>query len=107
MAKRRMVKYMLKNALRNSLSAATRSGIDPFDALIVGCYESRKLRYVSRVKAGFNRPLRWELYKLLAVFETSRCRFTNLPEARSYRWGYELTKEEMKDCRWLRPKLVA
>ena len=50
MAKRRMVKYMLKNALRNSLSAATRSGIDPFDALIVGCYESRKLRYVSRVK---------------------------------------------------------
>jgi bifunctional non-homologous end joining protein LigD len=28
-------------------------GIDPFDALIVGCYEGRKLRYVSRVKAGF------------------------------------------------------
>jgi bifunctional non-homologous end joining protein LigD len=80
---------------------------NPFDALIVGCYEGRDLRYVSKVSAGFNPQLRWELYKLLAVLETSRCRFTNLPEARSHRWGYGLIKEEMKDCRWLRPKLVA
>jgi len=46
-------------------------------------------------------------YKLLALVETSRCPFTNLPETRSYRWGYGLTREEMANCRWLRPKLVA
>jgi bifunctional non-homologous end joining protein LigD len=82
-------------------------GIDPFDALIVGCYEGRELRYVSRVKAGFNPPLRRELYRLLALLETDRCPFANLPEARRYRWDVGLTKADMKNCRWLRPLLVA
>jgi bifunctional non-homologous end joining protein LigD len=82
-------------------------GIDPFDALIVGCYEGRKLRYVSRVKAGFNPPLRRELYRLLAILETNRCPFANLPEARRYRWDVGLTQADMENCRWLRPKLVA
>jgi bifunctional non-homologous end joining protein LigD len=82
-------------------------GIDPFDALIVGCYEGRQLQYVSRVKAGFNPPLRRELYPLLAILEIDRCPFSNLPEARRYRWEVGLTKADMKNCRWLRPKLVA
>jgi bifunctional non-homologous end joining protein LigD len=82
-------------------------GIDPFDALIVGCYEGRELRYVSRVKAGFNPPLRRELYRLLAILETERCPFTNLPEAHRYRWDVGLTQADIKNCRWLRPKLVA
>jgi bifunctional non-homologous end joining protein LigD len=82
-------------------------GIDPFDALIVGCYESRQLRYASRVKAGFNPPLRRELYRLLAILETDRCPFANLPEARRYRWDVGLTKADMEKCRWLRPNLVA
>jgi bifunctional non-homologous end joining protein LigD len=82
-------------------------GIDPFDALIVGCYEGRKLRYVSRVKAGFNPPLRRELYGLLRMLETARCPFANLPEPRRYRWDVGLTEADIENCRWLRPKLVA
>ena len=31
----------------------------------------------------------------------------NLPEAKSGRWGVGLTAAKMKDCRWLRPVLVA
>jgi bifunctional non-homologous end joining protein LigD len=73
----------------------------------VGCYEDSELSYVSKVRAGFNPPLRGEFYKLLAALEMGRCPFANLPEARSHRWGYGLTKEEIKNCRWLRPKLVA
>jgi bifunctional non-homologous end joining protein LigD len=82
-------------------------GIDPFDALIVGCYEGRQLRYASRVKAGFNPPLRRELYRLLTILETDRCPFANLPEGRRYRWDVGLTQANMEKCRWLRPKLVA
>jgi bifunctional non-homologous end joining protein LigD len=82
-------------------------GIDPFDALIVGCYDEGKLRYISRVKAGFNPPLRRELYAFLRVLETHQCPFTNLPEARRYRWDVGLTAADMENCRWLRPKLVA
>jgi ATP-dependent DNA ligase len=72
-----------------------------------GCYEDGELRYVSRVKAGFNPPLQRELYALLEILETSRCPFSNLPEPRRYRWDYGLTKGEMENCRWLRPRLVA
>jgi len=60
---------------------------NPFDALIVGCYDARKLRYVSKVRNGFNPPLRRELYQLLKPLETSRCPFVNLPETRRSRWG--------------------
>ena len=31
----------------------------------------------------------------------------NLPDAKSGRWGEGLTKEKMKECRWLKPVLVA
>jgi bifunctional non-homologous end joining protein LigD len=82
-------------------------GIDPFDALIVGCYEASKLRYISRVKAGFNPHLRRELYGVLKLLEADRCPFVNLPEPTRYRWDVGLTKADMEHCRWLRPKLVA
>jgi bifunctional non-homologous end joining protein LigD len=62
---------------------------------------------VSRLKAGFNPPLRRELYRLLAILETTRCPFANLPEARRYRWDVGLTEADMENCRWLQPLLVA
>ena len=82
-------------------------GTDPFDALIVGCYEDSKLRYVSRVKAGFNPYLRRQLFGILRMLETNRCPFANLPEPLRYRWDVGLTKADMEHCRWLKPKLVA
>jgi ATP-dependent DNA ligase len=54
-------------------------GVDPFDALIVGCYDDGKLLYVSKVRAGFNPPLRRELNPLLRMLETARCPFVNEP----------------------------
>jgi ATP-dependent DNA ligase len=30
----------------------------------------------------------------------------NLPEEKNGRWGQGLTAEKMKDCRWLRPRVV-
>jgi ATP-dependent DNA ligase len=80
---------------------------NPFDALIVGCYEAGELRYVSKVRAGFNPPLRRQLRPLLSMLATSRCPFVNLPEARRGRWDYGLTKDEMERCQWLKPRLVA
>jgi bifunctional non-homologous end joining protein LigD len=38
--------------------------------------------------------------------ESAVCPFVNLPEQTSGRWGQGLTAEKMKDCRWLRPRLV-
>ena len=39
--------------------------------------------------------------------EIAACPFANLPEARSGRWGQGLTADKMKECRWLKPVLVA
>jgi ATP-dependent DNA ligase len=35
------------------------------------------------------------------------CPFANLPEKTAGRWGHGLTVEKMKECRWLKPELVA
>jgi len=37
--------------------------------------------------------------------ETDTCPFANLPEKKRTQWA--LTKEEMNNCVWLKPKLVA
>jgi hypothetical protein len=37
--------------------------------------------------------------------EIDACPFVNLPEKKRTMWA--LTKEEMKNCRWLKPELVA
>jgi DNA ligase D-like protein (predicted ligase) len=78
---------------------------NPFDALVVGYYEGDKLFYVAKVRNGFVPQVRREVYQKLKGLETDACPFGNLPEKKRTQWA--LTKEEMKNCRWLRPELVA
>jgi bifunctional non-homologous end joining protein LigD len=78
---------------------------NPFDALIVGYYEGDKLIYVGKVRNGFVPKLRREVFQKLKGLEIGTCPFANLPEKRRTQWA--LTKEEMKNCRWLKPELVA
>ena len=77
----------------------------PFDALIVGYYEGDKLYYAAKVRNGFVPRVRQEVYQRFKGLETDACPFANLPEKKRTQWA--LTKEEMKNCRWLRPELVA
>jgi DNA ligase D-like protein (predicted ligase) len=77
-----------------------------FDALIFGYYEGADLVYVARTRNGFTPKLRQELMKKFHALETTQCPFVNLPEPRGGRWGSGLTAAKMKDCRWLKPKLV-
>jgi DNA ligase D-like protein (predicted ligase) len=80
---------------------------NPFDALIFGYYEDGRLLYAARTRAGFTPATRALLAKRFRALTTSICPFANLPEQRAGRWGQGLTKEKMKDCRWLKPELVA
>ena len=72
----------------------------PFDALIVGYYAAGKLYYVGKVRNGFVPQVRREVYKKFKGLEIKTCPFTNLTM-----WA--LTREEMKNCIWLKPELVA
>ena len=78
-----------------------------FDALIFGHYDGPRLLYAGRTRSGFTTALRESLMRRFRGLEISECPFANLPEARSGRWGEGLTAAKMKNCRWLKPVLVA
>jgi len=77
----------------------------PFDALIVGYYRDGELYYVGKVRNGFVPLVRREVYRKFKGLEIDTCPFVNLPEKKRTMWA--LTKEEMKNCQWLKPELVA
>jgi bifunctional non-homologous end joining protein LigD len=73
--------------------------------LIVGYYEGENLLYVAKVRNGFVPQLRREVASRFKGLEIDACPFANLPERKRTQWA--LTKEEMKNYVWLKPKLVA
>jgi len=78
-----------------------------FDGLILGYWRDDKLMYAARTRSGFTPALRAQLEERFRSLETAECPFANLPEPRAGRWGEGLTSAKMKDCRWLKPVLVA
>jgi DNA ligase D-like protein (predicted ligase) len=78
-----------------------------FDAVVFGYYEGESLIYVARTRNGFVPSIRASLMKRFRELKTGDCPFVNLPESKSGRWGQGLTKEKMKECRWVKPELVA
>ena len=81
-------------------------GGESFDALLVGYYESDKLLFVGKIRNGFVPRIRREVSRRFSGLETKQCPFANLPEPKSARRGMALTAEAMKECRWLKPKLM-
>jgi len=63
--------------------------------------------YAARVRAGLVPSTRRELYARLEPLIARKCPFTNLPELKNGRWGQGLTAVKMKECIWVKPRLVA
>jgi len=57
------------------------------------------------VRAGFVPYIRRALYPLLHEFRTDKWPLDDLPEKR--RTLYSLTRDEMQNCQWLKPLVVA
>jgi bifunctional non-homologous end joining protein LigD len=98
------LKYKIKKSQEFVIGGYTLGG-NPFDALIVGCYDGGKLRYVAKVRAGFVPHMRCAMWPLIQQLRTENCPFSDLPEKR--RTLYSLTRDEMQNCQWLKPALVA
>jgi ATP dependent DNA ligase-like protein len=71
-----------------------------------GRLHPHQLRFCAKVKNGFFSSIRPKILTALKKLRTSQCPFENLPEERASRWGEALTAEKMKECRWVKPKLV-
>jgi len=79
---------------------------NPLESLLVGYHDAGgKLVFLDTVRNGLTPWLRRELHGKLAPLETEACPFANLPE-RKTRLG-AITKEQMKNCRWVKPEPVA
>src|ERR1700719_2206578 len=71
-----------------------------FGALLVGFFESRKLKFAGRVRTGFSDKLLSTLYSELSKIMIEKCPFYNLPAAGRNRWDQGLSAAEMKRCHW-------
>jgi ATP-dependent DNA ligase len=78
---------------------------NPLDALIVGYYEGDKLMFFGKVRNGFVPRLRRENGWKFRHLKSATGPFAKLPEKKRTYWA--ITREEMKNCVWLKPKLVA
>ena len=77
------------------------------DSLIVGYHRGKDLVYVARVRNGFVPALRRQVYEKLRPLISPQMPFVNLPDEKPSHWGESLTAEKMKECVWVKPKLVA
>ena len=76
------------------------------DALLVGYYQGRGLRFAGKVRAGFTPHIRRELVEKLKPLAMAACPFANLPDASTGHWGGGITAEQMHEMQWTRPELV-
>lgn len=84
-----------------------RPGPNGVDALLVGYYDGKNLRFAGKVRAGFTPHVRREVFVQLAPLHIGSCPFTDLPNSKTSHWGAGVTLEQMSEMRWLKPKLVA
>ena len=71
----------------------------------VGYYQDATLLYAGKVRNGFVPHTRRAVAAKLRGREIATCPFANLLERKRTQWA--LTKEEMKNCTWVRPEVVA
>jgi bifunctional non-homologous end joining protein LigD len=84
-----------------------RPGPHRVDALLVGYYEGKHLRFAGKVRAGFTPHVRREVGDALEPLHGDTCPFVDLPSSRPSRWGSGVTAEQMREMQWLKPLLVA
>ena len=83
-----------------------RPGNHGVDALLVGVYEAKELKFAGKVRAGFTPHTRREVFGKLKPLHIQKCPFINLPTSRSSRWGSGVTAEDMLEMQSVKPQLV-
>lgn len=84
-----------------------RPGPHVVDALLVGFYDGRDLRFAGKVRAGFTPHVRREVFAQLKPLQAARCPFADLPSSKASHWGGGVTAEQMSEMQWVKPKLIA
>jgi bifunctional non-homologous end joining protein LigD len=101
------LKLKLERAQEFVIGGYRPDGSNGVDALLVGYYEGRDLRFAGKVRAGFVPHVRREVLGRLKPLRVKVCPFLNLRDSKTPRWGGGITEDQMGDFQWARPELVA
>ena len=82
------------------------AGDTSVDALLVGYFENKKLRFAAKVRAGIVPHVKRQLARTLKDLRLDHCPFVDLPSEGSSRWGGGVSEEDMKEMIWTKPELV-
>ena len=82
-------------------------GTNGLDALMVGFYEGKELRFAGKVRAGLIPHVRRAVLWKLKPLQVQDCPFANLPDRDVGRWGAGITADQMREMHWTKPQLVA
>lgn len=100
------LKFKLENQQEFVIGGFRADGRSSIDALVVGYFEAKQLKFAGKVRAGFTPHIRGQLRRHLEPLHAESCPFADLPTGRS-RWGGGIPPEEMREFVWTRPELVA
>jgi bifunctional non-homologous end joining protein LigD len=101
------VKLKLENQQEFVIGGYRPDGANGVDALLVGYYEGKSLRFAGKVRAGLIPHVRRQLLNTLKPLCVKHTPFVNLPDTETSRWGGGVTAVQMRQMCWTRPKLVA
>jgi bifunctional non-homologous end joining protein LigD len=79
----------------------------PLESLLVGYYQGEELMFAGKVRQGLNPQNRVSLWRTLQPLLSDRCPFANVPNSKKSHFGEGITPEQMKELKWVKPKLVA
>ncbi len=77
-----------------------------FGALLVGCYEGKRLLFAGKVGTGFNTKLLASLYSQFQKETRADCPFADLPSKHAGKWVQGITPAMMRRCTWINPVFV-
>jgi ATP-dependent DNA ligase len=77
-----------------------RPGPHGIDALLVGCYEGKQLRFAGKVRGGFTPHVRREVFEKVKPLHAARCPFVDLPSSKPMHWGGGVTPEQMDEMQY-------
>jgi bifunctional non-homologous end joining protein LigD len=100
------LKFKLENQQEFVIGGFRADGQSSIDALVVGYFKGKQLKFAGKVRAGFTPHIRGQLRRDLEPLRAKDCPFADLPTGRS-RWGGGILSEEMRAFVWTRPELVA
>lgn len=78
-----------------------------FGAILVGYYDSNKLRFAGKVGSGFTEKSLSILYRKFREEERDDCPFVDLPSKQGGAWVQGITPSMMNKMHWVNPKFVA